>query len=129
MKAKVYTLTGATENPVIAIDILLSNYFKSLKSMSTIVPSEVRSFIYDVQSSRGSSGMETAITNSLNFLFDPHFEDYVIEVTITDSGASYDITIGVAVKDNGSTIDVTKLINATDTRIVKLTDISNKGTR
>lgn len=129
MKARVHTLTGYTENPAIAIDILLGNYFKALKSASTLVPNEVRSFIYDVQSARSKHGITEKITNSVKFLFEPHFDAYEVDTKVVDGDDGYAITLKVVVKDNGDTIDVAKLVNATDTKIALITDISNKGTR
>lgn len=129
MLNKVYTLTGYTENPVVAIDILLSNYFKALKSTSTIIPSEIRSFLYDVNTGKSPGQIEGNIKSSLEYIFKDYFSQSTINVEVVNSDGMYAITIQVSVKDNGANFNVGKLVNATDTRIAKLVNISNKGAR
>ena len=129
MKAKVYTLVGSTESPLVALDILLSYYFKALKSSSSIVQNEVFSLIWDINTARNNTGIITNITNSLVYILNKHFDTATVDVTVTGSSSNYEISIAIALKDNGVNINVGKLVTASNTRIEKLVDISEKGTR
>lgn len=129
MLNKVWTLTGYTENPVVAIDILLSNYFKALKSTSTIIPSEIRSLLYDINTGKSIGQIETNIKTSIEYIFKDYFTESTVNVIISKPDSMYAIQIQVSVKDNGANFNVAKLVNATDTRIAKLVDISHKGVR
>lgn len=129
MKQKVYTLVGSTENPLIALDILISYYFKALKSTSTIVPNEVFSLIWDIQSAKNNTEVKNNITNSLLYILNNHFDSASVDVIIEGDKSGYDITIAIALKDNGQNIDVSKLVTVKNTRVEKLVDISNKGAR
>lgn len=129
MKAKVATLVGLTENPTLSIDILLSNYFKALKSTSTVIPKEIRSFIYDVNTAKHKDNIISNIETSLGSIFNAYFNDFKVDVDVITVDNKHEITLKVIVKDNGETINVGKLVGVTGTRIDKLKDISNLGAR
>lgn len=129
MKAKVYTLVGSTESPLVALDILLSYYFKALKSSSSIVQNEVFSFIWDINTARNNPGIVTNVTNSLVYILNKHFESVTVDVAVTGSSSNYEVSVAVSLKDNGVNINVGKLVTASSTSIEKLVDISDKGAR
>lgn len=129
MKAPVYTLMGKITDPKVALDHLLSSYFKTLKSSSNIIPTEVKSLTHDISSSKSANDIKTKITRSLGYILDAYFDSFETNVIVTEQEGYYEIELGLSIKDNGYTIDVGKALQASSSKILIVKELIDKGVR
>lgn len=129
MKAPVITLMGKITDPKVALDLLLSSYFKTLNSSSNIIPTEVKSLTYDISSSKSTNDLKTAITRSLGYILDAYFDSFETNIVVTKEDGYYSISLGISVKDNGYTIDVSKALQASSSKILIVKELIDKGVR
>lgn len=128
MKNPVITLDGLVTSPLIALNILLSRYFKTLKSQSVLHRSDTRSLQYDVNTGGSLNGIENNIQNNIEGLCKPYFDTFrcTVDANQTDNGRTT-ITLSFDITDNGRPISVANVLDFKGNSLERVRAISELG--
>ena len=129
MRKPVPTLYGPVNSPILALNVLLSYYFKTLKSQTNIHQSCIYSLQHDLSISKSPYDMEVNISDSLDTMLSIYFDKISVDVEAHkgEHEGEYSISLNFSLIDNGHQIDVSKIMDVKNNRLNRVQEVSLLG--